>query len=612
MRWSCPLGAPGIHERADRPRLLRVRRPQLSEDLDPSRAAARAADPAGWRMDDASRAALEAVIAGRRDVRRFRPDPVPDDVLDRLLTAAHRAPSVGLSQPWRFVVVRDDDVRAQVRALAETERVRQASRFDERARAFLDQKVEGILEAPLGIAVCCVPPAGGVEVLGRGTIPETDLHSTVCAIQNLWLTARAEGLGVGWVSFYRPADLRAVLGIPEAVDPVAWLCVGWPDERPTRPGLERAGWGARQPLASVVFHDRWPGAGEDATAPGPAPSPAARTAARDHADALVKPVGSLGQLEDVVERWAAATGAPPPAPLRAAHLVVAADHGHVERGTSLFGARVSGEVAAAAARGQTAIGVLAAARGERLTVADVGLRDATPDGCVDLHVARGTADFVTGAAMAATERDAAVATGARLAEAALGAEPAADCLVLGEIGIGNTTTAAALLCALTGTAPEDAAGRGSGLDAQGLARKRATIAAALARHGAAADQDHQHETAEVLRRLGGLELAALVGAIHAAHDARVPVLLDGFTVGVAALIAVRLRPACREWLFAGHRSAEPAHARVLLELGLEPLLDLRLRLGEGSGAALALPLIEQAGILHTRMATFDEAGVSGP
>jgi nicotinate-nucleotide--dimethylbenzimidazole phosphoribosyltransferase len=173
--------------------------------------------------------------------------------------------------------------------------------------------------------------------------------------------------------------------------------------------------------------------------------------------------------------------------------------------------------------------------------------------------------------------------------------------------MGNTATAAALLCGLTGVDAEATVGRGTGLDAQGLARKRATVRAAVARAGAPRD-----DPAELLRQLGGLELAAVVGAIHAAHERRVPVLLDGFAVGVCALIAVALRPACREWLVAGHRSAEPAHGLVLAELGLEPLLDLRLRLGEGSGAALALGLVEQAGRLHREMATFAEAGVDGP
>jgi nicotinate-nucleotide--dimethylbenzimidazole phosphoribosyltransferase len=578
-----------------------VRRPVLGPELDPSRAADRAADPRGWRLDAAAREGLARVIADRRDVRRFRPDPVDDALLERLLDAAHRAPSVGLSQPWRFVVVRAAETRARVRALAERERARQAPRFGARTRAFLDQKVEGVLEAPVGVCVCCVPPPAGTEVLGRATIPATDLYSTACAIENLWLTARAEGLGVGWVSFYRPDELRAVLTIPDEVEPVAWLCVGWPDERPVRPGLERAGWAQRRPLGEVVHRDRWPAA-EAALETAPLPDAAARIAARDRADLLVKPAGSLGVLEDVVERWSAATGAPPPVPLRAAHLLCAADHGHAARGTSLFDGAVSAQVAAAAARGETAIGVLARARGERLVVADLGLRGRTPPGCVDRRCAAGTADMVAGPAMTAHQRDAALAAGAELA-AELRHD--ADCLVLGEIGIGNTATAAALLCALTGARPDDVVGRGTGLDAQGVARKTQTVAAALGRAGAVSG-------GEALRQLGGLELAALVGAIHAAHDARTPVILDGLAVGVAALVAVRLRPTCREWLVAGHRSAEPAHALVLTELGLEPLLDLRLRLGEGSGAALALPLIEQAGRLHREMATFAQAGVDGP
>ena len=609
-----------------------MRRPLLGPELDASRAADRAADPRGWRLDDAARAALATVIDGRRDVRRFRADPVDDALLERVLEAAHRAPSVGLSQPWRFVVVRCTETRARVRALVERERARQAARFGPRARAFLDQKVEGVLEAPVGVCVCCVAPPEGTEVLGRSTIPATDIYSTACAIQNLWLTARAEGLGVGWVSFYRPAELRAVLGIPEAVEPVAWLCVGWPDERPVRPGLERAGWAQRRPLADVVHAERWP-AGDASPTGTPTPDAAARIAARDRADLLVKPAGSLGALEDVVERWSAATGAPPPAPLRAAHLLFAADHGHAARGTSLFEGVVSGQVAAAAARGETAVGVLARAREETLVVADVGLRGPTPAGCVDRCCAAGTADFVEGPAMTAGQRDAALAAGAELARALLD-QTAADCLVLGEIGIGNTATATALLCALTGAQPDEVVGRGTGLDAQGVERKTRTVAAALARvassrtepcrgaqpgrgtEGPASDgapgEAAPGGAAEALRELGGLELAALVGAIHAGHDARTPVILDGLAVGVAALVAVRLRPTCREWLVAGHRSAEPAHALVLSELGLEPLLDLRLRLGEASGAALALPLIEQAGRLHREMATFAEAGVDGP
>jgi nicotinate-nucleotide--dimethylbenzimidazole phosphoribosyltransferase len=197
-------------------------------------------------------------------------------------------------------------------------------------------------------------------------------------------------------------------------------------------------------------------------------------------------------------------------------------------------------------------------------------------------------------------------TAAMAAGAGLAVELASrgvDCLVLGEIGIGNTATAAALTCALIGVLPDHAVGRGTGLDAAGLERKRATVAAALAQHGT------RLSPLEALRAFGGLELAALAGAAGAAVSLRLPVLLDGYAVAAAAVAATQLDPLAGDGMIATHRSAEPGHDLLLTELGLEPLLDLRLRLGEASGALLALPLIERAGALHRRMGTFEESGV---
>jgi nicotinate-nucleotide--dimethylbenzimidazole phosphoribosyltransferase len=578
----------------------RFTRPPTPAGFDASRAAGRASDPRGWRYDDSRLHAVYDVIAERRDVRRFRPDDVEDEVLQRVLTAAHQAPSVGLMQPWRLIVIRDLQTRSEVRRLAQRERLRQAERFDERARMFLDQKIEGVLEAPLGICVCCDHGEPGEEVLGRGTIPETDIYSTACAIQNLWLAARAEGLGIGWVSFYRPAELAALLGMPERVEPIAYLCVGWPDEQPVRPTLETVGWSRRLPLEAVVMHERWRGAPACAP-PGGGVDRAAAIAARDRLDQLVKPAGSLGALEALIERWALRSGGPPPERIRAGILVCAGDHGHLQRGTSLFDGHVSAQVAAAAARGESAIGVLAARGEHELLLADVGLADATPPGVRDVKLAAGTADMTCTRALGEELLDAALATGARLAREL--AERGVDCLILGEIGIGNTTTAAALACALTGAPPAAAVGRGTGLDAAGIERKRATVAAALARHGSPL------LARDALGALGGLELAALAGAAIAAAELRLPVILDGYAVGAAALAAVALQPTVAEGLFASHRSAEPGHDLVLAELGLEPLLDLRLRLGEASGAMLALPLIEAAGALHRRMGTFAETGI---
>jgi nicotinate-nucleotide--dimethylbenzimidazole phosphoribosyltransferase len=611
----------------------RTPRPPTPAGFDASRARERAGDPTGWRFSAPQRDSVYRAIAERRDVRRFRPDPVPGDVLQRILAAAHHAPSVGLMQPWRLIVVSELETKLAMRRLAQRERLRQADRFDERAAHFLDQKVEGVVEAPLGICVCCDHGDPDAEVLGRGTIPETDVYSAACAIENLWLAARAEGLGIGWVSFYRPGDLRELLGIPARVDPIAWLCVGWPDERPVRPGLEAAGWSARVPLEAVVMEERWrePVAEEQAAraAPAAAPpaAPAARgsarpaapaapaatpawpdrvaaIAARDRTDELVKPAGSLGVLEPLVERWAAISGAAPPSPLRAGVLVCAADHGHVVHGTSLFDAAVSAQVTAAAARGQSAVGVLARRGRHELLIADLGLRAATPDGVRAAKVAAGSGDMVREPALTEAELERALTLGAELCGEL--ADRGVDCLVLGEIGIGNTTTAAALAGALLDAPPELVVGRGTGLDAAGLERKRATVAATLARSGTPL------AAPDALREVGGLELAALAGAACEAARRRLPLVLDGYATTVAALAAVGLDARVAEVLVASHRSAEPGHVLVLAELGLEPLLDLRARLGEASGALLALPVIEAAGALHREMGTFAESGVDGP
>jgi nicotinate-nucleotide--dimethylbenzimidazole phosphoribosyltransferase len=603
----------------------RFERPPLPPEFDDSRARERRDDPAGWHFDEAERAGVWRAIAERRDIRRFRADPLPDELVRRLLEAAHQAPSVGLMQPWRFIVIGDEQTKTAMQALAQRERLVQADHFSERTRQFLDLKIEGIRDAPVSICVCCDRGSQDDEVLGRHTIRDTDLYSTCLAIENLWLAARAEGVGVGWVSFYREPDLQALLGLPDRVVPVAWLCLGYPDERPARPGLEAAGWLQRRPLDELVHSERWaenrtttngaPASTSDDGRPRPSlpawaqplaasvrpGDPTAGIRVRDASDELVKPAGSLGALETLLERWAIAAGAPPPPDPQIGILVFAADHGVARHRVSLYPARVGRQVAAAAARHETAIGVLADAHDAELVVVDVGLAGERVSGLIDRRIANGSADLTLGPALTQQQLRSAIEAGHELTS-----ELASHCdvLLLGEIGIGNTTVAAALLAALTGLPPEAVCGRGTGLDAQGLARKQATVAAALARN-----TPDQHNALECLRRLGGLELAALVGALLAAASHKRPVILDGFAVGVAALTAYRIQPVIRDYLIAGHRSAEPAHAHALTELGLEPLLDLRLRLGEASGAALALPLITLAAKLHHNMRRFDQAGV---
>ncbi|MBI3322308.1 MAG: 5,6-dimethylbenzimidazole synthase [Candidatus Omnitrophica bacterium] len=201
---------------------------------------------------------LYDLIFSRRDVRRFLTRPVPGEVLERILTAAHHAPSVGFMQPWNFIVVRDPAVKRKVKELFLRENAKAAAVFRGKRRRLYDRlKLEGIEEAPLNLCVTCDPGRMGPHVLGRNTVRRTDVYSTCCAVQNLWLAARAEGVGVGWVSILRNASLKRILGIPPGIIPVAYLCVGYPVEFLARPELETAGWASRLPVERLVFTDRW-------------------------------------------------------------------------------------------------------------------------------------------------------------------------------------------------------------------------------------------------------------------------------------------------------------------------------------------------------------------
>lgn len=324
---------------------------------------------------------------------------------------------------------------------------------------------------------------------------------------------------------------------------------------------------------------------------------------------LTKPEGALGRLETLAVDMAALQACDRPAAGCVPVIVFAGDHGVTAQGVSAYPAEVTVQMLHNFAAGGAAIAVLARELGLPLHVVDAGSRGESPvAGVVADKIRFGTRDFSVQAAMDEAALEHALAAGARALDAVAGDE-SADVLILGEMGIGNTTSASALACVLTGLSPAAITGTGTGLDAARLAHKRAVIERALALHGAAIAKAPQ-AAIEALRRLGGLEIAALAGAMIAAAQRGIPVLVDGFIVSAAALVAVRIHPGVHDWLLFSHVSAELGHAQLLRVLRAEPLLQLDLRLGEGSGAALALPLLRLACALHNRMATFAEAAVA--
>ncbi len=345
---------------------------------------------------------------------------------------------------------------------------------------------------------------------------------------------------------------------------------------------------------------------------------AAMEAARARQAVLTKPAGSLGRLEALsVQLAGIARRCPPPVPARKAVIVFAGDHGVVAQGVSAYPQAVTPQMVLNFLRGGAAINVLARQAGARMVVVDAGVAEPIPAtaGLVQGKIAPGTADFTLGPAMTRAQAIAALELGARVAseEIARGL----DLLACGDMGIGNTTPSAAITAVCTGALVRTVTGPGTGIGAEALRHKISVIETAIARNQPdptdgldVLSKVGGFEIGAVLSKMGGFEIGAIAGAMLAAGEARVPVVVDGFIATAGALIACLLAPALRPYLIAGHRSQEPGHDIALAHLGLAPLLDLGLRLGEGTGAVLAFYLVEAAARILNEMATFAEAGVS--
>jgi nicotinate-nucleotide--dimethylbenzimidazole phosphoribosyltransferase len=330
----------------------------------------------------------------------------------------------------------------------------------------------------------------------------------------------------------------------------------------------------------------------------------AARAARAALDAKTKPRGSLGRLEQIARQVAAIRGTGDLAPLRAVIVVAAADHGVAAEGVSAYPQAVTAQMVANFAAGGAAINVLARRAGAELVVVDAGVASSNGTTSVrNVRLGPGTANFAVERAMSRAQALTALARGIELAR--LLAADGAGIGGLGEMGIGNSTAAAAVVAALLGRDAREVCGRGTGVDDRTLARKVGIVRGALRRH--APDPE---DPVDVLSAVGGFEIGVLAGAALGAAAEGSVVLVDGYIATAAALLAARLAPAVRSALIAAHRSPEPGHALALRELGLTPILDLGLRLGEGTGVALALPIVQASLAIVAEMATFDEAGVS--
>ncbi|MGC4950710.1 nicotinate-nucleotide--dimethylbenzimidazole phosphoribosyltransferase [Streptomyces sp. DT224] len=598
-----------------------IETPDLSDEAEPLEQEASQETPTAPPapgFDDAEREAVLRVMRERRDIRNgFRSDPIPHEVLLRVLEAAHTAPSVGHSQPWDFVVIRSAETRRSMHELAQQQRDAYAKSLPKaRAKQFKELKIEAILDTPVNIVVTADPTRGGRHTLGRHTQPQMAPYSSALAVENLWLAARAEGLGVGWVSFFDEREMVRALGLPEHLEIVAYLCVGYVDEFPEDPELMQAGWSKRRPLSWVVHEETY---GRRAL-PGEAPHDLLQETISDirplDAKALgeawerqkrmTKPAGALGMLEIISAQLAGLSRmCPPPIPEPAAVAVFAGDHGVHAQGVTAWPQEVTGQMIANMLGGGAVCNAFASQVGAEVCVVDVGAVAELPamPGLLPRKVRAGTADFTTGPALTREEVHAAIEVGIETARDLVAAGNKG--LLTGEMGIANTTASAALICVYTGMDPAEVTGRGTGINDEMHARKIDVVRRALELH-----QPDPADPIGVLAAVGGLEHAAMAGFLLGGASLRTPVILDGVSAGAAALVARAIAPEALAACIAGHRSAEPGHVAALNKLGLRPLVDLDLRLGEGTGALLALPIVQSAARAMHEVATFDSAGVT--
>lgn len=337
----------------------------------------------------------------------------------------------------------------------------------------------------------------------------------------------------------------------------------------------------------------------------PTPDEAWEARAWARLDSLTKPPRSLGLLEEVAQRLAVLQQTEKPAVPRKAIVLMAGDHGVTAQGVSPYPSEVTAQMVANFAMGGAAINQLAKHAGARVVVVDVGVAGPLPvtEGVVQARVADGTADMSVGPAMTKEQALAALRVG--IEQVAALAADGLDLVGTGDMGIGNTTASAALTSVLTGVDPSDVVGRGTGLDDAGVLHK-----AVVVRRAIEVNVPDPADALDTLAKVGGLEIAGLAGVVIGAASLGIPVVSDGYISGAATLVALRLAPAVKPWVFASHRSAEPGHRVVLEALGVRPVLDLDMRLGEGTGGALAMELMDAACAVMSGMATFEQAGVS--
>lgn len=553
---------------------------------------------------------LQEIIQSRRDTRHFTTDEVPEYVLQKALQAGHYAPSVGLTDATRYYFIRSSEVKKAIKLLFEDydKKAANATDNEQQKQQYQALKLEAIEEAPVGLVIAYDRSVLNSFTIGTVGSNEAIKFSAVCAAQNIWLSLTEQGYSMGWVSILNYHEFKSILGLPENIEPLGYFCVGKPASNyEHQPMLQQLGWKKKEPFPSVTTIDSIQSKETiiSSSEEKVTESNAILSNQLQHKiDNKTKPTGALGDLEALAHQIGMVFQTTSPQ-IKQPHLVVfAADHGIANHGVSAYPQEVTRQMVTNFLEGGAAINVFCTQNQIELSIVDAGVNYDFPTNTKLIHnkIGKGTQSFLHTAAMSAIEVATCFSKGATVV--AQIAQSGTNCIGFGEMGIGNTATASVLMHFLTQIPLADCIGKGTGVSDEKLQNKHQILTTAIANYKGATDLD------SILAYFGGFEILQIAGGMMEAHKNKMLILVDGFIATVAFLIAFKKNPAILSNAVFCHASAEKGHQQLLEYLGAKALLHLQLCLGEGTGCALAFPLVQSAVAFLNEMASFEAAGVN--
>ncbi|TRW98900.1 nicotinate-nucleotide--dimethylbenzimidazole phosphoribosyltransferase [Flavobacterium gawalongense] len=555
---------------------------------------------------------LDEILKSRRDTRHFTNDEVPDAVVQKALQAGHWAPSVGLTDATKYYLIKSTEIKKAIKELFLEYDIKAANLTDDvnQKTQYQALKLEAIEEAPLGLVICYDRSVLNSFTIGTVGSNEAIKFSSVCAVQNIWLSLTEQGYSMGWVSILNYYQFKQLLGLPENIEPLGYFCVGKPATNyENQPMLQQLNWKQKQEAPFIeeitVLHEskieNINFENQDRTET----SSDFSKALQYKIDNKTKPLGSLGILEVVAKQIGEVFQTLEPKITKPNMVVFAADHGIANHGVSAYPQDVTRQMVINFLEGGAAINVFCKQNNIQLSIVDAGVNYDFPMNAnlISAKIGKGTHSFLQGPAMSKTEVDLCFIKGSEIV--ATIAKTGSNCIGFGEMGIGNTATASVLMSVILKLPIEDCVGKGTGVNDEQLIQKINILKKAIDNYNGSEDLDSK------LAYFGGFEIMQMVGGMLKAKEENMLLLVDGFICSVAFLIAFKKNPSITKNAIFCHSSAEQGHQKILDYLGVRSLLQLDLRLGEGTGCAIAFPIIESAVAFLNDMASFESAGVSG-